>query len=82
MDGTELINTESQTDESKKRNIIHVNKCDFEVFEALAMDLASNTNQNANNTSFITGSPPGSFATACPRQCLMLLQESIHRSCL
>ena len=59
VDGSELISPESQTDEKKKSNLIHVKKCDFEVFEALAMDLASNANQNANNTSFVTGSPPG-----------------------
>lgn len=40
--------------------MIHVKKSDFEVFEALAMDLASNTNHHTNNSSsFIHGSPPG-----------------------
>lgn len=59
VDGAELVNSDAQTDDKKKSNVIHVNKCDFEVFEALAMDLASNANQNANNSSFVTGSPPG-----------------------
>lgn len=60
VDGSELISPENQMDDKKKSNVIHVNRCDFEVFEALAMDLASNANQNANNnSSFVTGSPPG-----------------------
>jgi hypothetical protein len=59
VDGAELISTDTKTDDKKKSNVIHVKKCDFEVFEALAMDLASNANQNTNNSSFVTGSPPG-----------------------
>ena len=60
MDGTESVSKDSEKNDTKNSNVIHVKKCDFEVFEALAMDLASNDkNQNANNTSFVSGSPPG-----------------------
>lgn len=60
VDGAESISKDSEKNETKNSNVIHVKKCDFEVFEALAMDLASNDkNQNANNTSFVSGSPPG-----------------------
>ena len=66
--------------------MIHVKKCDFEVFEALAMDLASNANQNSNNSSFVSGSPPGlyprcpvSLVPDCLRGCV--LQASTRKSC-
>lgn len=48
-------------------NVINVKKSDFEVFEALAMDLA--TNQQCNNKSTSTalsGSPPGSYSQDIP----------------
>ena len=62
VDGAETINTNSPKNESNEKNIIHVKKSDFEVFEALAMDLASNTNHLTNNSSsFIHGSPPGKY---------------------
>jgi len=48
-----------QKDEASNNNVIQVRKSDFEVFEALAMDLASNTNTNTNNSSCLSGSPPG-----------------------
>lgn len=56
------MNTSAPREETNKNNIIHVRKSDFEVFEALAMDLASNTaTTNANNSSCLSGSPPGTF---------------------
>jgi PREDICTED: similar to AMPK-beta subunit len=57
VDGNEQINTNSNVDGDKSNNVINVKKSDFEVFEALAMDLASNT--NSSNTSNASGSPPG-----------------------
>lgn len=71
VDGTETINTDSQKDDSATNNIIHVKKSDFEVFEALAMDLASNTSSGHNNTSsnqssFNSGSPPGDYGQQIP----------------
>lgn len=54
------MNSNANIDESSKNNIINVKKSDFEVFEALAMDLASNTKSNDyNNTN--NGSPKGIF---------------------
>lgn len=48
-------------------------KSDFEVFEALAMDLASNSNnskeqgnKNPNSSSFVSGSPPGEYGQELP----------------
>ena len=70
VDGTETINTDSQKDENATNNIIHVKKSDFEVFEALAMDLASNTssgpNASSNQSSFNSGSPPGDYGQHIP----------------
>lgn len=59
VDGTETVNSNSAIDHSSSNNVIHVKKSDFEVFEALAMDLASNT--SSSNTSFNSGSPPGTI---------------------
>ena len=73
MDGSETINKDSQKDETTDKNVIHVKKSDFEVFEALAMDLASNANNakdqgknNPNSSSFISGSPPGEYSQELP----------------
>ena len=58
VDGSEQINSNAKISESSKNNVISVKKSDFEVFEALAMDLASNTKSNDyNNTN--NGSPKG-----------------------
>lgn len=58
MDGNELVNNNAKIDESSKNNVINVKRSDFEVFEALACDLASNTKSNDyNNTN--NGSPKG-----------------------
>lgn len=63
VDGSETVNNNSPKNESSEKNVIHVKKSDFEVFEALAMDLASNTNHHTNNSSsFIHGSPPGKLS--------------------
>ena len=43
VDGNEKGNGNAKIDESSQNNVIQVKKSDFEVFEALAMDLASNT---------------------------------------
>ncbi|RWS00711.1 5'-AMP-activated protein kinase subunit beta-1-like protein [Dinothrombium tinctorium] len=61
VDGNETVNSSSKVDELSKNNVIHVKKGDFEVFEALAMDLASNT----NNSTLISGSPPGLKGIFC-----------------
>lgn len=70
VDGNETVNSDTQKDESTNNNVIHVKKSDFEVFEALAMDLASNTTTNTNNnnntSSFISGSPPGEYSQELP----------------
>lgn len=64
VDGLETLNKNSLTDETTNNNVIHVKKSDFEVFEALAMDLASNTaTTNANNSSCLSGSPPGMYSS-------------------
>lgn len=56
-------------DETEDNNVLNVEKSDFEVFEALAMDLASNNNNNnassANNNA-LSGSPPGSYSQEIP----------------
>lgn len=58
VDGNEQINSNAKISESSKNNVISVKKSDFEVFEALAMDLASNTKSNDySNTN--NGSPKG-----------------------
>ena len=68
MDGNEQINSNAKINESSKNNVISVKKSDFEVFEALAMDLASNTKSNDyNNTN--NGSPKGVIV-----DCVALLQ--------
>lgn len=55
VDGNETVDTNGTIDEEKQSNVIQVKKSDFEVFEALAMDLASNNNANTG----VCGSPPG-----------------------
>lgn len=70
VDGTEKVDNSGVLDEEKVNNVLNVKKSDFEVFEALAMDLASNTtaqaasttgnnNANNNNSTALSGSPPG-----------------------
>jgi 5'-AMP-activated protein kinase regulatory beta subunit len=67
VDGSETVNSSQQKNESNHTNVIQVKKCDFEVFEALAMDLASNTSKcNANNSSQLSGSPPGDYSQHFP----------------
>ncbi|RWS26005.1 5'-AMP-activated protein kinase subunit beta-1-like protein [Leptotrombidium deliense] len=63
VDGNETVNSKAKVDEATMNNVIHVKKGDFEVFEALAMDLASNTN---SNNAFTSGSPPGSYSQNFP----------------
>jgi hypothetical protein len=58
VDGNEKLNGNAKIDEISQNNVIQVKKSDFEVFEALAMDLASNTKSNENNSSN-NGSPRG-----------------------
>lgn len=58
VDGNEKLNGNAKIDEVSQNNVIQVKKSDFEVFEALAMDLASNTKSNENNSSN-NGSPRG-----------------------
>ena len=53
-----MVDDNSAVDDDKQNNVINIKKGDFEVFEALAMDLASNNNTNNNNNSS-SGSPPG-----------------------
>lgn len=57
VDGNETVDTNGTIDEEKQSNVIQVKKSDFEVFEALAMDLASNNNANTG----VCGSPPGKY---------------------
>lgn len=63
VDGQEVVDDNSAVDDDKQNNVINIKKGDFEVFEALAMDLASNTNPNNNNNSS-SGSPPGTQSMA------------------
>ena len=58
VDGQEVVDDNMAVDDDKQNNVINIKKSDFEVFEALAMDLASNNNTNNNNNSS-SGSPPG-----------------------
>lgn len=71
MDGIEKIDKSAKLDDHQSNNVLNVDKSDFEVFEALAMDLASNNNNsnatNANSTSnALSGSPPGSYSQTIP----------------
>ncbi|XP_074595684.1 5'-AMP-activated protein kinase subunit beta-1 isoform X2 [Brevipalpus obovatus] len=43
VDGNETVNRGAPLDDEKAKNVIDVKKSDFEVFEALAMDLAAHT---------------------------------------
>lgn len=52
-----MVNSNAPLDDEKRKNIINVKKSDFEVFEALAMDLAAHS--GSGNLSQISGSPPG-----------------------
>lgn len=74
VDGNELVNNNAKIDESSKNNVINVKKSDFEVFEALAMDLASNTKSNEYNTS--NGSPKGSYSQEMPNTYELSRQQS------
>lgn len=68
VDGIEKVDKNSALDNEEDNNVLNVKKSDFEVFEALAMDLASNNNTtNASNTSnALSGSPPGWFDLSQP----------------
>lgn len=76
VDGVETVDRNAPLDENKAHNVMNVKKSDFEVFEALAMDLASNNtnntgnNNNNNNTANaqppLSGSPPGSYTQEIP----------------
>ena len=62
VDGVEKIDKSSAIDDNQENNVLNVKQSDFEVFEALAMDLASNnntTNNTSANTNALSGSPPG-----------------------
>lgn len=62
VDGEEKIDKNAAIDNDEVNNVLHVQESDFEVFEALAMDLASNNNNNNNSSSTnqpLSGSPPG-----------------------
>ncbi|KAI1284900.1 5'-AMP-activated protein kinase subunit beta-1 [Halotydeus destructor] len=76
VDGMETLNMNVQKDETTNNNVIHVKKADFEVFEALAMDLASNTKPNLNNSSNLSGSPPGEYSQVLPSNIQLLSQRS------
>lgn len=70
VDGVEKVDKNLQVDADQSNNVLNVDKSDFEVFEALAMDLASNTNNNNNNanstSNALSGSPPGSYSQTIP----------------
>ncbi|XP_054154253.1 5'-AMP-activated protein kinase subunit beta-1-like isoform X1 [Oppia nitens] len=72
VDGQEVVDEKISVDEDKQNNVINIKKGDFEVFEALAMDLASNNNNannnynNNNNNNSSSGSPPGSYSQELP----------------
>ncbi|CAG2113254.1 unnamed protein product [Medioppia subpectinata] len=66
VDGQEVVDDNITVDEEKRNNVINIKKGDFEVFEALAMDLASNTNNTNNNNNSTSGSPPGSYTQDMP----------------
>lgn len=70
VDGTETVNSNATLDEERTKNVINVKKSDFEVFEALAMDLAANTNSNQTQ---LSGSPPGSYSQEFPSSMLQKL---------
>ena len=54
-----MVDDNVDVDDDKRNNVINIKRSDFEVFEALAMDLASNTNNTNNNNNSTSGSPPG-----------------------
>ena len=71
----EKIDKNAKVDDGQSNNVLNVEKSDFEVFEALAMDLASNNNNNNNNnntnnthstSNALSGSPPGSYSQTIP----------------
>lgn len=68
VDGVEKVDKSAKVDDAESNNILDVKKTDFEVFEALAMDLATNTNTSSNNSTSnaLSGSPPGSYSQEIP----------------
>ncbi|KPM08666.1 5'-AMP-activated protein kinase subunit beta-1-like protein [Sarcoptes scabiei] len=68
VDGVEKVDKNASLDESESNNVLNVQKSDFEVFDALAQDLASNNNNNSSNatTTAVSGSPPGSYSQDIP----------------
>lgn len=72
VDGVETVDRNAPLDETKGHNVMNVKKSDFEVFEALAMDLASNNTNTGNNNNTantqppLSGSPPGSYTQEIP----------------
>jgi len=65
VDGSDQVNSNAKIDDNSKNNVISVKRSDFEVFEALACDLASNTKSNDYN-SMNNGSPKGSYSQEMP----------------
>lgn len=63
VDGVEKVDKGGMLDDTECNNVLNVKKADFEVFEALEMDLASNNNANVNA---LSGSPPGSYTQEIP----------------
>lgn len=65
-----MVDPNSAMDSDQKNNVLHVKQSDFDVLEALEMDLASNTlnnnNNNNSNNQQLSGSPPGSYSQHIP----------------
>ncbi|KAH9406884.1 5'-AMP-activated protein kinase subunit beta-2 [Tyrophagus putrescentiae] len=69
VDGVETVDRNAPLDDNKAHNVMNVKKSDFEVFEALAMDLASNNtgnNNNGNNNNNNNGNNANAAANAQP----------------
>ncbi len=65
----ETVDRNAPLDDNKAHNVMNVKKSDFEVFEALAMDLASNNtgnNNNGNNNNNNNGNNANAAANAQP----------------
>ena len=59
-----MIDRNCAMDSEQENNVLHVKQSDFDVLEALEMDLASNTMQNQQ--AMLSGSPPGSYSQTIP----------------
>ncbi|XP_017492255.1 PREDICTED: 5'-AMP-activated protein kinase subunit beta-1-like [Rhagoletis zephyria] len=66
VDGVETVDRNAPLDDNKAHNVMNVKKSDFEVFEALAMDLASNNTGNNKPGSYTQEIPSADGHTGVP----------------